>query len=316
VNEFTIIPADNFIWNEDELLQFLIDNQRKSIRIYTREEGCCLTSIGLYKLLDKFSFTSVEIHTTNLVEFHPKYNVTIVPRSYKFFDTNGNYVDFHKWDGSFVFGALYNRAIWHRIGIAGELISDYEKISLINFRSNPHEEDSRKLFELQKLFEVSPSSANKFLNNKNSFPIQLEKVDGYTVGATTRQHTDQLKQFYTKFFIDIVAETFTSGRSFFPTEKTVRPMLMKKPFIIMGSRCFLIHLRQMGFKTFHDFWDEDYDGYDFNIRYHKILELINVISLMTIDELRKMYISMSEILNHNYNLIIDKQIIKNIIYTE
>jgi hypothetical protein len=316
VNEFTIIPADNFIWNEDELLQFLIDNQRKSIRIYTHEEGCCLTSIGLYKLLDKFSFISVEIFTTNLVEFHPIYQIHVIPESYKFFDVNYNYEDYHNWDNSFVFGALYNRAIWHRIGLASELIVDHEELSLINFRSDPHDEDSRKLFELQRLFEVSPLSVNKFINVKNSFPMQLEKIDGYTVGATIKQHTDQLKQFYTKFFIDIVAETFTSGRSFFPTEKTVRPMLMKKPFIIMGSKCFLIHLRQMGFKTFHDFWNEDYDGFDPPQKFHEICKLIDTLSKLSTKELNKMYISMTEILDNNYNLLMDHTFTKHITYVE
>ena len=188
----------------------------------------------------------------------------------------------------------------------------YEHKTLLNFRANPHNEDNRALFELQKLFEVSPESAKKLLNLANNFPKQLESSDGYTVGATTQQHTDQLCQFYPNIFIDIVAETFVNGRTFFVTEKTVRPMLLKKPFIIMGSKNFMIYLRQMGFKTFYEYWDEDYDGFEGKNRYLKILDIIDMLAKKTPNELEEMYKSMQNILDHNYNLLVNQIYSKNI----
>lgn len=314
--KFTIIPADYFIWNYDALLEFLVNNQNNDIIIHSNEEGCCLTSVGLYKTLDLFEFNSVEIQTTNIVETHEKYKVVIIPRAFKFFEAKVEYNEYHCWNDSHVFGGLYNRAIWHRIGLASHLLTNHNDISLVNFRSDPHDQDQRSLFELQKLFEFDVNSAKNFITLTDCLPKQLEQNDGYTVGATTTQHTDQLKEFYVDFLIDIVAETFTTGRCFFPTEKTVRPMLLKKPFIVMGPKCFLIHLRQMGFKTFYEFWDEDYDGYGEKDRYLKILELIDSIANKSQSELREMYNNMQSILEHNHTLLMTRAFTKTIEYVE
>ena len=39
MNKFVLIPANEFIWNQSEFIQFLIDNQGNSIEINTRSEG-------------------------------------------------------------------------------------------------------------------------------------------------------------------------------------------------------------------------------------------------------------------------------------
>jgi hypothetical protein len=134
----------------------------------------------------------------------------------------------------------------------------------------------------------------------------VESTDSYTIGNTTDAHTDQLARFYPEFLVDIVAETWIQGKCFFPTEKTVRPMLMKKPMVLMGSQDSLEYLRQMGFKTFNNFWDEDYDGFADQNRYHKILDLIDYIAELSIAELEHMYRRMQPILDHNYNLLMNQ----------
>lgn len=316
MNEFKIIPADSFIWNKLELLKFLSENQDKDIALEINEEGCCLRSTGLYDILSVFDFKSVNILTNNILETHNQY--IIENEDYlKFFTIDKvDYAHLHCWNKNKLFGAFYNRALWHRIGLASQLLSNYSSQSLINFRSNPHSEDSRRFFELQKLFELCPESATKFINLINQLPIRVEDNDSYTAGATTKEHTNQLCQFYPNILIDIVAETFVSGRTFFATEKTVRPMLLKKPFIIMGSKNFMIYLRQMGFKTFYEYWDENYDGFDGKERYLQILDIIKTIANKSNEELNEMYESMQDILDHNYNLLITQSYSKNISYVE
>ena len=66
----------------------------------------------------------------------------------------------------------------------------------------------------------------------------------------------------------------------------------------------LQYMREEGFQTFNEFWDESYD----NITSHKdrmlaVFELIDKINNMSIEELRVIYNKMIPILNHNYNLI-------------
>jgi len=104
-----------------------------------------------------------------------------------------------------------------------------------------------------------------------------------------------------------VAETWTVGNTFSPTEKTVRPMLLKKPFIAFSSKNYLCHLRQLGFMTFNNFWNEEYDGYEGRERYIRILQLINDLSKKSKSELNDLYWSMKYTLDHNFNLLVTQQ---------
>ena len=130
------------------------------------------------------------------------------------------------------------------------------------------------------------------------------------------RHTNQLRSFYTQILIDIVSESYVQGRTFYVTEKTLRPMLLKKPFIVMGPKCFLIHLRQMGFRTFGDFWNEDYNGYEPGLRYQRILELIDDLAKRSHSELVDMYKSMQDVLDHNYNMLVQTRFQTDIHYVE
>lgn len=57
----------------------------------------------------------------------------------------------------------------------------------------------------------------------------------------------------------VVAETnFESGHVFL-TEKTAKPIIAKKPFVIAGNPGTLKFLRSLGFKTFSPWIDESYD---------------------------------------------------------
>lgn len=312
---FKLIPANDYIWNQHDFVDFLIANQHKPIQIDTREEGCSLQSSGVFALLEQFSFTDVEILTNNLIESHQFFKVKH-KNPFKFFKiSHAKFLEYHQWNEQKIFACLFHRPLWHRIGIAAEMQYHYSDKCLINMRSNPNNVDQRKLFELQKLFEYAPNSIIKFCKVKDSWPCQLEHIDAYTEGNSTIGHTDQLARFYPDFLIDIVGETWTQGDCFFPTEKTVRPMLLKKPMIVMGPKNYLEYLRQMGFRTFADFWDEDYDGYEGVERYVRILKLIDKLSKKSTNELRTMYWDTQYTLEHNFDLLKNQtytQIIKKI----
>ena len=97
-------------------------------------------------------------------------------------------------------------------------------------------------------------------------------------------------------------------------------MLLKKPFIIFGSRDYLDYLHQMGFKTFQtpglDFWSEDYDGYEGRERYIRILALLDELAKKSLAELQQLYQEMQVILDHNYNLLLNQSYNTKIDYIE
>ena len=317
-DRFSFDLNDSRIWNINEFIKFLVDHQGQVIDVEI-PEGVALDSIGIYDLLDLFKFRSVTLRTFNIVQRpHDTYKLDIHPLAYRYFNVSPNtdYGQYHSWSGRCVFGAFYNRPTWSRIGLASYLYARHKNQTMLNFRYDPAIGEDRKIFELDQLFQIDGRALEYFGQLIPHLPLQVEPVDGYTIGVSTSEHTNQLSEFYRDFFVDIVSETFVRGRCFYPTEKTVRPMLMKKPFIHMGPKCFLIHLRQMGFRTFHEFWDEDYDGYGMEQRYHRILKLIDDISAKSADELQDMYDRMRSILDHNYNLLITKTFTRNITYVE
>jgi hypothetical protein len=305
-NKFTLLPANGYVWNKNEFVQFLVDNQDQEILINTHEEGVCLESAGIYQLLETFGFRDVTVITNNPLEQHPYFKIKIDNPQKFFAVSDKSYQQYHHWNKNKIFGCLYNRPLWHRVGLAAEMQVAHSDISLVNFRSNPHDPDQQQLFEIQQLFEQAPQSLEKFCQIKHTWPIQVELTDSYTIGNTTNAHTDQLARFYPEFLIDLVTETWTQGRCFFPTEKTVRPILLKKPMIVMSSRDSLDYLHQMGFLTFNDFWDESYDGYEGKERYLKILQLVNVLAKKSKSELDDMYQAMKPKLDHNHNMVLNQ----------
>jgi hypothetical protein len=79
---------------------------------------------------------------------------------------------------------------------------------------------------------------------------------------------------YGKFYLELVAESYCRGATFFPTEKTIRPLSMKKPMLVYGPRGYLARLRQLGFRTWHDYWDESYDDLEGPERWHMMLTVL------------------------------------------
>jgi len=79
---------------------------------------------------------------------------------------------------------------------------------------------------------------------------------------------------YDQFHIEIVAESYVYGDTFFPTEKTVRPLAAGKPMIVLGPRGFLRRLQALGFRTWGDLWDEAYDDLEGPARISAIQRVI------------------------------------------
>jgi hypothetical protein len=93
-----------------------------------------------------------------------------------------------------------------------------------------------------------------------------------------KHNTNQsLLQFYNQFEIELVSETFIYGKTFFPTEKTVRPIMGSKPFLINGPKNFLENLKNLGFETFEEVWSEEYDQYEGIERWEHIKKTIDYI---------------------------------------
>lgn len=105
-------------------------------------------------------------------------------------------------------------------------------------------------------------------------------------------------------WISLIAETLDDERIFFPTEKTGKPMMCNKPFIVLGSKHFLKNLRKIGFKTFHPIIDESYDEIDDVIERTK-LAFQSFLELQKQDQIM-VRLHLKDILDHNEQCMRDK----------
>ena len=91
-------------------------------------------------------------------------------------------------------------------------------------------------------------------------------------------HNRSMLDHYHKFSIELVCETYTLGNTFFPTEKTVRPMMGTKPWLIYGPVGHIQNIKQLGFKSFNSLWDESYDQLEGPARWSAMQKIIDTLT--------------------------------------
>jgi hypothetical protein len=99
----------------------------------------------------------------------------------------------------------------------------------------------------------------------------------------------------------VITETVYSGRRYYLTEKTFKPICLRTPFVMVSTAGSLEYLRRYGFRTFADVWDETYDlEQDDNLRLKKISCLLKQLDDQSPKELQQMYRATIPVLEHNF----------------
>ena len=102
-------------------------------------------------------------------------------------------------------------------------------------------------------------------------------------------------------FVNLVTETIFYENKVHLTEKAFKPICAKVPFILLAGAGNLNYLRNYGFKTFGDYWDESYDTITSpSQRFDAVLDVLTKLANTSMHELRLMKQDMAHILEHNY----------------
>jgi hypothetical protein len=328
----TIQTLDRKIWRKDLLLVYLHECKNKNIPavISLCPEGPCATAMGLYRLLDEFCTLTnypkswITVETGNLIEQHPEY--TIIKDTENWFEVkkinkridNNEFVVVFSNTPTKHFGNFVSRGNWFRLWIAAILDKKYSSKTLQTYHYDPNKENYNangyigvddlfrfdcdivldvvhflqtcpRLLDIDYLQNLENIHKNKFHHPDSYYPIQ-------------HPNNLNLVYYYHNIFVDIVTETVFSGDSFFISEKTWRPIITKRPFIIMSNRNFLANFKRLGFKTFDQWWDESYDLYSGQDRIKQVERILEVIATWTLEELSVKLLEMHEVLEHNYNV--------------
>lgn len=289
------------IWNLPHLIRYLSDNQGKDIQLCIDPEAICLRSLGLYDILDCFEFRSVRILTSNPFECHDRYQITHGRFDIWFDHKPDISPDLQDYNGKRVFLCLFGRPTAARLAIAGYLRDKYPDISHIHFSTGTQPDDLIH-FEMDKLLSYDPFLVEPVGRLIKHMPLLRYTSEKRTAFAGY-DYTDPLTSLYRDILVDVVVESHVKGNTFFPTEKIVRSIWMKKPFIVFASQNFLDCMHQMGFRSFADFWSEEYDGFEGKDRLSRILSVLDRLSQMTRADLESLWLDMRYTLDHNFDLL-------------
>lgn len=108
-------------------------------------------------------------------------------------------------------------------------------------------------------------------------------------------------------FVNIVTESSYEENFIFFTEKTFKPIYCAQPFIILGNPHSLKKLKELGFKTFSQWWDESYDEEtDFTVRFSKIVKLMEEIASWSLERCLDVTKQMEDVFIHNFEVLNNK----------
>jgi hypothetical protein len=102
--------------------------------------------------------------------------------------------------------------------------------------------------------------------------------------------------------IYVPTETVYFGRRTHITEKTFKAIALEMPFVLVAPAGSLEYMREYGFKTFADVFDESYDQETNDIaRIEKVVKLLKDIDVLSAKEKQQIHRACLPAVEHNYN---------------
>ena len=312
-----IVPTvDGNICNESLVITTIIQQitQNKPIVLSTIGEGPCLASTGLYAILDdvceRFNYNkhNITIRTGNWLETHSQYR--IINEHSNRHELHGvqkyTAVDNTKQINSTFkhFGHFIGHSNRYRLQMASYLYAHQRERTLQSYHCEVTDEYHRNYIGLEDMLYCGANKTEfaEACDLINSSPIHVDAINTYPILQPANLNITKV---YPNIFVEIVSLTFFSGNTFYVDEKMWRPILMKTPFMIQGPRDVMRNFRKLGFKTFHDFWDEGYCEDPDNCHVPAMIQNIEKLAKLSIDELRQLYKDMMPILEHNHSRLLE-----------
>tara|TARA_B000000532_G_scaffold243948_1_gene241623 strand:+ start:1167 stop:2351 length:1185 start_codon:yes stop_codon:yes gene_type:complete len=88
---------------------------------------------------------------------------------------------------------------------------------------------------------------------------------------------------YVQSCADLVTESFV-GDSLSYTEKTWKPIALKKPFLLMSGKNAHKYLKVMGYELYDELFDYSFDDKDFNTRFSSIIDQVKTLCKISTKE--------------------------------
>lgn len=124
-------------------------------------------------------------------------------------------------------------------------------------------------------------------------------------GGSNDKDTYFLAPFLKNSFVYIVTETVGDYPYPYLSEKTWKAMVSKVPFMMIGSPGNIAKLQEFGFKTFSNWWNEDYDTLPTVAqRIESIVKELEILSKLPLTELIELRKDIASTVDFNFNHLI------------
>jgi len=142
----------------------------------------------------------------------------------------------------------------------------------------------------------------------DNFSMHLPIYADYLTDDKHNDHKHIERKFYEDAYWHIVTETHFASWTGFLTEKTFKPILNLQPFVIVGPPGSLLLLKDMGYKTFGNWINEDYDRVvNDEKRMYYVFKLVWQLSQFTHEQHQDLMIKMAPVLKHNQELLLSSK---------
>ena len=306
--------SNNHIWNLNEIYSnidtAMLHNQDITLDLNYEGPDISNTELENYIMhcanLHNYNPSRISVQTSNQVQKHDVFKIDIhspiyikeIAKEYE-----------HTYDKDIIkhFGMFIGRSNAPRLDLASYLYyAGFRDQSYLTYHYHVQSQYHRENIGIEELLiDFNHTDLDIPALFLNKCPIASAIVEPQTnidlchCQQLLQNDNKNFLQNYHNFFVEIVCETCYTGNTFFPTEKTWRPILLKTPFIIQGPQWYLHRLKDMGFKTFSDWWDEGYSEDPASWQPTEIKKVISSISELGITNLQEMYREMQPVLEHN-----------------
>lgn len=114
----------------------------------------------------------------------------------------------------------------------------------------------------------------------------------------------------------VPTETVYFGRRTHITEKTFKAIALEMPFVLVAPAGSLAYMREYGFRTFADVFDESYDLETDDVkRIEQVTQLLKDLDNLTVEQRLKIHQQCLPVVEHNYNHFYNGGL-TNVLWTE
>lgn len=318
--KFVLVDCtSSVIWNKELLYADIVEGMLSDQDLFLcfNSEAPDLHRHGIYNFLEtrakqyNYSLSRVTVQTGNMVERHHCINVIQGPVCCLFDVQDPGYnFTVEKANTLKHFGIFINKSTGPRLHLASYLHKYHANKSYISYRFDIDDDFHTANIGLDELVK---DFGLKDLSTHTQFLAQCPMlISGSTIQIDTTAEMNPAQQLlksdqenffkmYNNFFVEIAGETFYTGNAFKMSEKTMRAMLFKTPFIVHGAQNYLQNLKRLGFKTFDTWWDESYSLNTPDYGLHEVTKCIDYVSKFDQEKIQQTLTEMQPVLEHNYN---------------